>query len=324
VPFRRSEGGIYELDNYLKEINSRINKLDNINADSKQSVERAGLRPAAAEIRQALVENSPELRAAKDVYHNVRTKLEEQVRNTALKDMAPRPNSDGTIKPAARWGTLESLLKRDQSPDDLKRANRILSRTDPDAVADLTRKVINDAITEAYSGGPMTTRQQASNFVSKVRSVPNLDTALEITAKRNGARDPKAAATGFMKMLDVVELSTLPSGSPGGGGLAGKVEQTSGSRLLATFGFGNQLARQSAVLRRVQGALDFSTIRRLEGALFSPDKVAALERLAAMDPFSKKAANLVQQIISPAPNIAQSTLAVTFPTIQEILNEQSE
>lgn len=324
-PFRRGEGGIYELDNYLKELQTRINRLDSINADSKQAVERAGLKPAASSIRSLLLENSDVLAKAKDIYQTTRTKLGEIVRSTGIRDMAASPDAEGPMKPPARWETLESVIKRDQSPQDLVRANQILSRSDPNAVATLTRNVVNDAVKSVYGDTKLDQPTAATQVAQKIRSTPNIETAVEITMKRNGASNPKQAATGFMKLLDVIELSGLPRGQPGGGGLISKTEQTSGSRFLAVMGFGNELAKSSAILRRAQQLIDFRTVKQLEKAVFDTDGVAKLQRLSSMDPFSVKATELALEILKPkdVSKAQMPTLGVMYPTIQQIINQST-
>ena len=312
VPFRRAEGDIYELDNYLKEISGRIQKLDGLGADAKQSVERAGLTPALTTIKKALVDNSPTLKQAKNTYSEVRTALEGTVRATGIADIARRSDADAIVKPAAKWSVLEQLLKRQQAPEDLKRANQILSRSDPDAVAQLTRNVLHDATAKHFDGvendvsAPM-------KFAREVKKTPNILTAIEITAARNGAKDPASVAKGFSVALDVLEASGLPSGRPGGGNVGQQSSNMSAEKSGATFAFGNQLARNSVVLRNIRNVLNKYEIQQLNGAISSPDSLAKLQELAGLKSTSERARQLVREIMQPAGDIQQMTLGGLLP-----------
>lgn len=316
VNFRRAEGGIYELDNYLKEIRTRIEALSKVNPDAKQLVERAGLSPAASSIRQALVENSSVLAQAKDQYHSVKKALDESIRSTAIPDMSRRFNApDVSTKTAAQWPTLEKLLTRRQSPEDLTRASTYLGKFDKQAVSDVFKSIVRHKFDDVFGKTEHIDDAAPARFAQSVKSLPNLDTAVEITAKANGASNPKLAAAGFKRLLDVIEASGLPKGGPGGGSTPSQIEQRSVGKSAASLLFGHGIARAGTLVRNVQYALNKEEVQLLINTLDSPRSLEKLVQLSKVDKGSQLFNMIVNDLTRPQGDIGQAGL---YGTISEV------
>lgn len=304
VPFRRAEGGVYELDNFLKELRTRIDRVSSVNPDAKQLVERAGLKPAHAEIRQALIDASPDLKQAKVTYQTTKETLDTAVRRTGIPDMSRRFNADPTAeKTAANWATLEKLITKNQSAADLQQAAKFLSAEDSMAFADVTKNLLGSTL--AKSPNP-------AAFVENVRKIPNIQTAMEIGFRAQGVPKPEAAASGFMKMLNVIEAGTKPRGSLGSE--VGQIESSSGGKFGATLAVGHELARKAALLGKIREYMNKNEIETLVSNMNSPRSLENLVNLGKSQPGSQQFWRTLGNLLQPSDNMGLLAAQTVAPT----------
>lgn len=307
VPFRRAEGGIYELDNYLKELRTRIDRVSSVNPDAKQLVERAGLSPAHSEIRQALVDNSPALAKAKTDYQTIKAIMDSAVRGTGIPDMSRRFNADPTAsKTGASWNTLSKLITKQQGPDDLRAAERMLSEQDKSAFADVTSNLLAHQLDAAPN---------TAAFVKGVRAIPNIETAIELAAKGRGMKNPEKVSRGFMRALDIIEAGTNQRGTIGSS--AGQVEQASAGKFGATVAVGHELARKSAILGKIRDRLERMEVETLIRHMDSPRSLENLVALADSQVGSAQFAKTMRSLLTPSDEAGRMALTSMLPIIYQ-------
>lgn len=279
-PFMLADPSVRKIDNYLKEVNQKVQSTYGFNATSADKVQRAGLRPGADAISETLTDSYWPLRRGKEVYSQTVDRLEPAVRATGLREAVARPAAEATIaKPAASWEKMEAVLKRGNERDVVRAFNIMGTETGGKAAfGDITKNMLG-RIFEKHFAAESRKPSSAMSFAEELKKYPNIRKVVELSASQNGAKDPNAVATGFMRMLDIEQAAGRPRGMPGGATIS-EIERYAAGKTGASLLLGHGLAKASAVVRNAQYAINKAEMERLFAALDSPYSIELLELLA--------------------------------------------
>jgi hypothetical protein len=297
TPFQLANPDIRSLDNYLKQVQQQVSGTYGPFATSAEKVERAGLVPAAGAIKETLTEASPALRIGKQVYQDTLERLEPGVRATGLREAVARPAMEATAaKAPADWAKLENVLKRGNEKDVVRAFNIMATEQGGQAAfADITKNMLSRVFDKNFSSEAMKP-STAMSFAEELKKYPNIRKAVELTAAQQGAKDPIAAAEGFMRMLDIEQAAGRSRGIPGGATLA-EIEKYATGKSGASLLFGHAIARSATIVRNVQYMINKFEMQRLSAALDDPNSIELLQQLAKEPLASRKADALYKALI---------------------------
>lgn len=293
-PFELSRGDIYSLDNYMKELSTRIQSLSGISADSRQAVERAGLRPAMNEIRSALIDSSSILKAAKQSYERVRGQAAEQVRTTGIPAAKPIDLQPGPLTKAAEWRQFDTIVNQGNA-DDVRRASAMMRTKDQDAFRDVVKNWLQRQFESTILPGSGNA-SEPKVFAEKLLKHPNLDAMLEEAAKGVKEVDPTEFVVGFKKAMRILQASGRPvvsSGSSDIGGIISNDPVATAGR----FGIVHELGRKAMLASKYFEWAQNRQWKKLYEVLDSPDSMKKLADMADKAEMSPRTAAYLSAIV---------------------------
>jgi hypothetical protein len=300
-PFAYANRDIMSLDKLLSEVDKKINASYGLTATGADRAKAKGLEAAKDPLRNAVLDNSDDLAEAKDTISRIRATLEGEVRATPLVRGAPTKNTDGVLKPNARWDSLSKMLDEPMSPQDVTRLRVVLDRQDERAFTDITTNLFARKLDDAYAKAG--TQGGGALFAQSVREMKNLDAVLMESAKANGLANPQEFVNGFKSALGALEASGRKLPAPGSQDMA-SILGMNPAGILGRYMVGNELSRTAQMAGAVKGAVSRHQYAKLYSAFDDPQSMQKIADLSKVPIISPRHASLLSSIVGGQVSLA--------------------